>query len=245
MSVPWAYSPQLAPSFPSTCRIDVDEARHLSGSRRLRPGDRLCIFDGRGVVADAAMGSLNRDGSFDAEIDGIRKLPPPSPIIEIASAVAKGDRLATLLESLGPLGAARWTPLACDHSVVRWTSSLATRSHRVLVACCKQSQQPWIPLVVAEASVESAVRDAVGRGLQVLVAHPSGDSFATSCGDATPAVPSSLTSPISIIIGPEGGLTHAELEAAQALGAKKISLGDSILRIELAVASALAKFRLP
>ena len=123
MSAPWIFVPQLPPSAPSTCRVDADEAKHAAGSRRLRTGDRMHLFDGRGVIADASMGVLNRDGSIDAEIDALRAQPLLAPMLEIASAVPKGDRLGTLLESLGPLGAARWTPLNCTHSVLKWSIS--------------------------------------------------------------------------------------------------------------------------
>lgn len=235
MSAPWIFVPQLPPSAPSTCRVDADEAKHAAGSRRLRTGDRMHLFDGRGVIADASMGVLNRDGSIDAEIDALRAQPLLAPMLEIASAVPKGDRLGTLLESLGPLGAARWTPLNCAHSVVKWSISHEPRTRRVLISSCKQSHQSWLPQIAASCAPEVAARDAISRGLQVFIAHPGGELI---------SVAGRISSPASFLIGPEGGFTEAELQAVESLGARRVSLGSAILRIELAVSCVLANARL-
>ncbi len=235
MSAPWVFVPQLPQSAPSTCRIDADEAKHAAGSRRLRTGDRMHLFDGRGVIADASMGIANRDGSIDAEIDALRAQPALSPSIEIASAVPKGDRLGTLLESIGPLGAARWTPLDCAHSVVKWSVSHEPRARRVLVSSCKQSHQSWLPQIAAASAPDVAVRDAIARGLQVFIAHPGGELICSA---------GRTSSPTAFLIGPEGGFTESELSAAEALGARRVSLGSAILRIELAVSCVLANVRL-
>ncbi|MDA1262169.1 MAG: RsmE family RNA methyltransferase [Planctomycetota bacterium] len=235
MSAPWVFVTQLPPSAPSTCRVDADEAKHAAGSRRLRTGDRMHLFDGRGVIADASMGAMNRDGSIDAEIDALRPQPPLVPMMEIASAVPKGDRLGTLLESIGPLGAARWTPLDCAHSVVKWSISHGPRARRVLISSCKQSHQSWLPQIAASCSPDAAVRDAISRGLQVFIAHPDGESISVAGG---------ISSPATFLVGPEGGFTDAEVQAAEALGARRVSLGSAILRIELAVSCVLANVRL-
>ncbi len=235
MSTPWVFVTHLPPSAPSTCRVDADEAKHAAGSRRLRTGDRMHLFDGRGVIADASMGAFNRDGSIDAEIDALRAQPLLAPMLEIASAVPKGDRLGTLLESIGPLGAARWTPLDCAHSVVKWSSSHEPRARRVLISSCKQSHQSWLPQIAVTSSPEAAARDAISRGLQVCIAHPDGKSI---------SVAGRISSPTTFLIGPEGGFNEAELQAVEALGARRVSLGSAILRIELAVSCVLANVRL-
>lgn len=234
MSTPWIFSPQLPTSAPSTCTVDADEARHAAGSRRLRSGDRVQLFNGKGVVADASLGSANPDGSIEVAIDSLRVMPAISPTIEIATAVAKGDRLTTMLESIGPLAVSRWTPLNCAHSVVKWSPAHQPRAQRVLIASCKQSRQPFLPVIAAECSVESAVRDANQRGAQVFVAHRGGQSIAS----VRP-----IASLVAILIGPEGGFTDEEISAAQSIGARSVSLGDAILRIELAAVCAVASMR--
>lgn len=220
---------------PSICIIDADEARHAAGSRRLRSGDRVQLFNGKGVIAEASLGNTNQDGSIDVAVDSLRVLPTISPSIEIATALPKGDRLTTMLESFGPLAVSRWTPLNCAHSVVKWSPSLQPRTQRVLIASCKQSHQPSLPLIAEECSVESAVRDASERRAQIFIAHRTGQAIASV---------RSIAPLVSILIGPEGGFTDEEISVAQSLGARTVSLGTAILRIELAAVCAVASMRL-
>ncbi len=234
MSIPWAYCAQLPPIAPAVCRMDAEEARHLAGSRRLRSGDRLRLFDGRGRIADGSMGSSDRGGSVEVAVDALSTVPRAAPLIEVASAVPKGDRLAVLLEAIGPLAAARWTPLECARSIVHWSNAANPRAHRVLIASCKQAQQPWIPEVSEVRSPVAAARGAIDRGLRVVVAHPGGAVLESIRGDQAPTL---------LMVGPEGGFTPEEVAEVTALGAKEIALGDAILRIELAVTSALALLR--
>ena len=240
MSTPWLFLPEIPVSAPSTCCVNADEARHATASRRLRAGDAIHIFDGKGRVADALLSVPNNNGSLDVSVIAVNTRARAVPDVEIASAIPKGDRLTTLLESIAPLAASRWTPLRCTHSVVTWSPSNEMRSARVLIAACKQSQQPWLPVVAAEASPIQVTRDAIARGRRVFIAHTSGGSVSAlrsgPCGAAASA--------ITVLIGPEGGFTTEEVEAVKALAAECISLGSAVLRMELAVAAALACCRL-
>ncbi len=234
MSAPWLFLPELPASAPATCRVHADEARHATGSRRLRAGDSIRLFDGRGCIADAVLTLLNSNGSLDVSVGSVCVMPRPQPDLEVASAIPKGDRLTTLLESIAPLAASRWTPLRCTHSIVTWSPASAMRAVRVMTAACKQSHQPWLPIVAAESSPIQVTRDAIARGRRVLIAHPGGSAISLDIrtGDAC-----------TILIGPEGGFTSDEVDAVTALGGEATTLGSSILRIELAVAYALARLR--
>lgn len=234
MSAPWLYLPEVPVCVPATCRVHADEARHATGSRRLRAGDAIRLFDGKGRVADALLSVLNSNGSLDASVEVVHTMARVQPDVEIACAIPKGDRLTTLLESIAPLAASRWTPLRCTHSIVTWSQANELRAGRVLIAACKQAQQPWLPIVAAESTPLQVTREAVARGRRVLVAHPAGSSLPQSM---------SGEGAFTILIGPEGGFTPLEVEAVLALGGECISLGSAILRIELAVACALARLR--
>lgn len=239
MSVPWLFLPELPVSAPSTCRVHADEARHATGSRRLRVGDAVRLFNGSGQIADAALSILNSNGSLDVTVSAVHTAARTQPDVEIACAIPKGDRLTTLLESIAPLAASRLTPLRCAHSVVTWSPANAMRAARVMIAACKQSQQPWLPIVAAESSPIQVTRDAIARGRRVLMAHPGGESL-----DSALARSSVANQPLTILIGPEGGFSTEEADAVIALGGESISLGSAILRIELAVGSALARLRM-
>ncbi|MSQ90666.1 MAG: 16S rRNA (uracil(1498)-N(3))-methyltransferase [Phycisphaerales bacterium] len=233
MTIPWIFVEHLPTSAHAVCRITADEARHAAGSRRLRVGDPIQLFDGRGGVALSQMGALDRDGAFDAVVLSHSVQRARSPAVEIASAIPKGDRLATLFEAIGPLAAARFTPLACTHSVVPWSPQLVGRAQRVLIASCKQAHQPWLPTIASACDPLTAADDAIARSMRVFIAHPDGSALAAV----------DRSQPSTVLIGPEGGFTDAEVASVEAAGGQRIALGSAILRIELAVAVVLAQWR--
>lgn len=239
MSAPWIHVPGLPCSGAGSIAISPDEARHAAGSRRLRDGDAVTLFDGQGSVAAAHL-RVGTGADVHAEFAAVERRTPCAPRIEIASAVPKGDRLATLLESIAPLAVAAWTPLECRHSVVHFSSALAQRSQRVLIAACKQSKQPFVPQIAAVRSVAECCKDARARSMRVLLAHPPEGAAQEMHGVSL----SEGSAGVMVLIGPEGGFSSEEISVACASGASRMSLGDSILRMELAASCAAALLRL-
>lgn len=245
MSVPWLHAPGLPLAAGSEVELDADEARHAAGSRRLRSGDEVVLFDGRGLVAHARLVE-SRGAGMRAQVESSLMHAPPSPRIEIASAVPKGDRLATLIESIAPLAVAAWIPLECRHSVVALTPALAARAQRVCAAACKQSRQPFIPVVERPRTVAACCDDARARSLRILVAHPGTAEPSSAAAPATApgTAPGACAQGTIVLIGPEGGFDAAEVADARARGALPVALGSAVLRIELAAACAAALLRI-
>jgi len=235
VSAPWIHVQTLPHAGGGTVDISAEEARHAAGSRRLRSGDAVTLFDGQGTVAAATL-AVGAGSAMQAQFSEVERRTPATPRIEIASAIPKGDRLATLLESIAPLAVAAWTPLECRHSVVRCTPPLVQRAQRVFIAACKQSRQPFVPQIEPARSVAECCEDARRRSLQVLLAHPS-----VAADEPLPAVSGNG---VLVLIGPEGGFSAEEIGEAESRGAKRMSLGASILRIELAASCAAALWRL-
>lgn len=229
----WVYCPTIPRDPLATVSLDESEARHATASRRLREGDQVSLFDGCGAVASATIVRTTRDAQIEVRIDGVREVARATPVIEIACALPKGDRLGSLMEAIGPLEASSFTPLLCAHSVAQWSPAIESRAMRVLIASCKQSRQAWLPRILPQRTVAQAADDAAKRGAKVFVAHPDGGPLGQlqSFGHA------------AIFIGPEGGFTQQEVDDACASGAQRVSLGQSILRIELAAACAIARIR--
>lgn len=231
MTHAWFHIPDLAGS--STQWIARDEAKHALGSRRLAPGDPVTLFDGRGRVAQGQIADERRhDGALAIRVQDVLEAPRRAPAIHLACALPKGDRSASLIESCVPFELASFVALACERSVQRLSPSLAARLERVAIESCKQSHQPWSIMAREEQTPEQAVRVASGR---VLIAHPGGAPLDHCAAGA---------SACTLLIGPEGGFTTRELEQCEAAGATRVSLGPTILRVELAAAAVIASLRL-
>lgn len=217
-----------------TVLLTGSEAHHLMHVLRIETGRQVELFDGRGTVAAARIGALTRD-SVTLHILSTHKTPAAEPPpIHLATAVPKGDRFRMLVEKVTELGVETLIPLTTARSVVVPRSGKLEKLRQTVVAACKQSGRnrlmeiretiDWTELITARFSDHS-----------VWVAHPSGEPV-TDCIDHLAG-----DRPILLCVGPEGGFTDEEVAAASTAGARIVSLGRVILRIETA-AIALCAF---
>ena len=212
--------------------LDPQEARHAVGARRLRDGDSIALFDGRGNVATARL--MQRGEG--AAIEAVHHQPPPTPRVVVASAIPKGDRASTLIDMATQLGMAAFVPLRCARSVVEMTDASRTRLERIAIESCKQSRRAWVPPVLDELSPVDAVRFALAAESAAILLDPAGPPLRTLASELSRAR-------IALLIGPEGGFTDDERTAMIAAGAVTASIGDGILRIEAAAVVGLALVR--
>lgn len=234
---PWLHADPLPPAH-GTHWLSRDEARHATGSRRLHPGDAVTLFDGRGGVVQGRLGESRRaDGSLEVSAGQPQHVARAGRRVRIACAVPKGDRLATLLEALAPLGVAEVVPLRTERGVVPWSAHLAQRAHRICVECAKQSRSAWVPALTDPMEVGDAARAGAAAGT-ALIADRAGQALVSHMRAIAP------DRAVTVLVGPEGGFTDAERTAAVAAGAVPVSLGPAVLRIELAASVAATLLRL-
>ncbi|MSR34225.1 MAG: 16S rRNA (uracil(1498)-N(3))-methyltransferase [Phycisphaerales bacterium] len=208
--------------------LSKDEAKHAMGSRRLEAGDALELVDGRGGVAlSTILPTRNAAGETGAQVSACHNQPRLAPEIHIASAIPKGDRLATMLDMLGQFSVASFTPLDCERGVVPADRFDGARAHRIFVEAMKQSRGAWTTQVASAHTPKSCAETCRTKNIPAFVAHPDGKPLAKLKFDQ----PSCM-----ILIGPEGGFTDAEIADTLAAHAIQISLGSTTLRIETAAA---------
>jgi 16S rRNA (uracil1498-N3)-methyltransferase len=232
MSVPWFHVPSV-PEPGAHVALDRDEARHALGVRRLGAGDGVTVFDGRGSVAEAAIEpGRARDGSTLVRVRAVRRVPRAGVDLVVGVAPPKGDRLSTMLDMLGQLGAAAIVPLDARFGVVDAGGINRARAERILLEAAKQSRSAWVAELRPAATLPAFVEAARVEGRSVLLADAGG-------GPAD-AVPSARA---AIAVGPEGGFAPEEVDAAVAAGAVRVGLGPSVLRVETAAVALAALLR--
>ena len=159
---------------------------------------------------------------------------PRGPRLTLITAACKGDRLDWLIEKGTELGVARFVLAEFERSVVHSSADQVTRFLRASLEACKQSRRAWLPEIEAGGTLTQAVSDAPAP---LIVAHVS--ESAPFLGDylrANGAAASQLTA----VIGPEGGLTEAEVSMLSARGATIVRLASTILRVETAALAVAA-----
>ncbi|MDR0362788.1 MAG: 16S rRNA (uracil(1498)-N(3))-methyltransferase [Planctomycetota bacterium] len=215
---------------PGEYLLGPEESRHAARVLRLRVGDAVTLFDGRGRFGAAAIAAVDGDG-VAARIDEIREDSRPSVSLTVATAVPKGKRWRILIEKCTELGADRIVAVRFDRSVAKAEGDQG-KWRRWAVEAAKQSRRARLPEMQGPLDLAGAVALAGRDGAVLLVASPDGDS-PRSYADALAASGKAL-----VLIGPEGGMTDGELERCRREGAAAVRLSPFVLRVETAAAAA-------
>ncbi len=201
--------------------------------RRLGVGERLVVVDGAGHRAAGTLVRLTKTTAA-VELDEVA-LAESLPPLHLLVPIADRDRMLWLAEKCAELGASSWRPVMYQRSrSVKPRGEGATFAARVrtrMVSAMEQSGGAWIPSIYPEATLARAV-GALPEGTK-LVLHP----------DGAPILERTFAAPVTVAVGPEGGLEPAELEAFGASGFERVALGGNILRFETAAIAGLAIVR--
>ncbi len=210
------------------------EAHHAGRVLRVRLGERITVADGSGRIVEASVTSI--DGEVTAAILSERFVDHPRPSLTLLQAVTKSDKLELVVEKATEVGVERIAPYVADRTIVRWDERKLAKAHdrlqAIALAAAKQSRSPRVPVV-------DPVRQGADVQTPAVVLH---EGATTRLRDALPDV---APERLSVVVGPEGGLSDDEVAALEGQGAVTVSLGPRILRTETAgpVAAALIAFR--
>jgi 16S rRNA (uracil1498-N3)-methyltransferase len=219
----WFYDP----NFTDTSRfITKSETEHFK-SLRIRPNEEITITNGLGAfflckVLDPKSGAIEMVLSNHQE--------PPKVSIHLVQALAKGDRDEQAVQACVELGLKTITPWQSELSVSNWTGKESRGRQRwqeIVVSAMKQSQQANLPQVKdVRASFQL---EPIGFG---IVLDPRASLAITE-------VPKDIRE-LTIVVGPEGGITSGELDLLHSRGFRSYRLGPSVLRTSTAGPAAVA-----
>jgi len=218
----------------SRVRLEGDEAHHARASRRLRVGDAVVVFDGRGTEANGRIAAIER-GSLEVAIEHVEHRPPLAPVaVVVATAMPKGPRQDYLIEKCTELGVAAIWPMLTRRCTVRPAASRLAKWRRTSIEAAKQSQRPWLPEILPAAPFDEVLARARQCDLAVLAVPTGANPLGRVAASARSA------ERVAILIGPEGGFAPDECEQARQAGLRFASLGRTILRTETAAVAAAA-----
>ena len=224
-----------APAQGSVVLLDGAEAKHAISVRRMRVGEGIQLANGDGLRVIGSVSRVDANALLVA-VDEVIQEAVPQPSITLVQALAKGDRDEMAVQAGTELGISAVIPWQADRSVSRWEGAkIAKGVHRwqaIATEAAKQALRAFNPSV-AEPVTSKQLANLVPDFTEVLVLDPTAE-----VGLAAIELASSGT--IAIVVGPEGGITDGELAALEAKGAKRVHLGDSILRTSTAGMAAIA-----
>ncbi len=225
---------------PQADELAPGEAEHALRVLRLSVGDAFEALDGAGRAWQARIRSIERRGlRFELE-QLLRTEPPPGqagsplPHIEVVAGAPRLGHAEELVQHLSQLGAARWTPLITQRSPPQareLEGPRRERLERIAGEAMKQSGRLWAVEIAPPTPLEAFTGSGSGR----LRCSPRAST--RICDFVSKHL---QTDTWTVFFGPEGGFEPAEEEHLEALGATAVWLAPQILRIEVAVAAALA-----
>ncbi|RTE67199.1 16S rRNA (uracil(1498)-N(3))-methyltransferase [Amphritea opalescens] len=232
MRIPRFYEPQaIIEGQPLSLSDSV--VQHVSRALRMRPGDTLILFNGDGCEYTAELTEVAKR-SASVQITQTVKPQRVSPLtITLGQSISRGERMDYAVQKATELGMNRMVPLFTERCEVRLNNDRQDkrRQHwqQVAVSACEQSLRCDLPEIGEPQSLNDWL-DNVEADLKLVLHHHTEQPL----GDF--AKPDS----IALLIGPEGGLSEAEVELALAKGFKPVAFGPRVFRTETAPVAALS-----
>ena len=223
-----------------TVTLPPGEAHQLLHVLRLRRDATVHAFDGRGHEFVARVQAVDRGGVSIRTVDAVEPAREPAVDLELALAVLKGRTAGAVVRDATMLGARAIQPITTARSQ---TGSAATgldravgRWQAIAIASAKQCRRAVVPAVKPPIPFAQLVARGT-RGLGIMLVEPAiaapHASIRTVADQSPPAF-------ATIAVGPEGGWTDTEVEAAAGAGFRLLTLGSRTLRADAAPAAALA-----
>ncbi len=217
--------------------LDGPEGRHAATVKRLRAGEAVLLADGRGGLAHAVVTATGRD-TVELAVGERATVAPPAPRVVLAQALVKGDRGELAVEMATEAGVDVILPWRAARCVARWDDGprgekALARWRSTVREAAKQARRPWLPVVEEPVTTEALARRVAGAA-GALVLH---EGAAAPLADLTGDLPAA--GDLLLVVGPEGGVTDAEIAALTAAGARPVRLGHEVLRASTAATVAL------
>ena len=219
------------PPLEGKIELTDDQAHHVANVMRAGVGDAITVFDADGNEHETEIVEKSKKRVGLSVLSSTRPQRRLKRAIRIITALPKGDRQKFLVEKLVELGVEQLLPLETSRSVAQINDKVVTRIEKQIIEATKQCRRSYLMEISPAVSMEAALALAADASPQTgfYVAHPYAENRLESMADqfASQAC-------CTWLIGPEGGFSQQEFDAAVAAGWTPVSFGEIILRVETA-----------
>jgi len=227
--------------------LPANAAHHAARVLRLEQGDAVTLFNGEGGEFAAIIARIAKTGTTVA-VEKHLNIERESPlVITLVQALCASEKMDWVMQKAGEMGVCRIQPVAASRSVVKLSGERADKRvqhwQQVTISACEQCGRNRLPQVLPLRSLSDWLSEASGQQMVErassklrLILSPTAEKSLSEYAKSLSAAPRS----ISLLVGPEGGLTLDEEAAAVAAGLIPLRLGSRILRVEGAALAAVA-----
>lgn len=233
MRIPRIFTEQ-ALNLDARISLQGDAANHLLKVLRMKAGRALVLFNGDGKEYPATIESCDKKTAL-LHINQVVDSPRKSPLhTELAIGVSRGDRMDWVLQKATELGVSRIVPLFTEHCEVKLNPQRQQKKQaqwqKLIQSSCEQCRRNTLPELAQACDLPYYLQQ-VASEKRFVLHHRHSQTLAQQ-----PTAPSS----VSLLIGPEGGLSSYEINAAIDRQFTALSLGPRVLRTETAPLVALS-----
>ena len=204
--------------------VDGSEAHHAINVLRINRGEEILISDGKGSWVLAEVGDLTRK-NFEAQVKDRGSQDISKPKLTVLQGIPKSDRLKEAIELMVEAGVDEIIPWSANRSISKWQSDSKEKWESSAFAAAKQSRRFNIPRIGNEVELNGFLSNRTGS-FSIIVFHES-------AGAKLSKVISSEMSELDeiiLVIGPEGGISDAELALFENSGARVAQIGEAVFR---------------
>jgi 16S rRNA (uracil1498-N3)-methyltransferase len=233
-----------APALRDDASFDLPEAeaQPLSRVLRLRPGESIAVFDGRGREYLARVEAVSARRVSVRAVSPREAAPEPAVAITLAQALLKSDKMDRVIRDAVMLGVAAVQPFVSRRTEVPMKAVVGGGRHerwdRTVVSSVKQCGRAVVPPVRPAAELHDVLTLAGGEPRLMFVEPAAG----VPCTALT-ALEGRRPAAATVLIGPEGGWDAEEVRDAAAAGVTLLSFGARVLRADAAAAAVIAVLR--
>ena len=207
--------------------VDGEPGHHLTTVLRVRVGQLLSLADDSGAVWQGAVWEVGRGSVQVSIVDRFDVEPPDGPALRVVQGLPKGRKMDEVVQRLTEVGVDRISPVVTGRSVKRpdgKEDKLLARWRSIARAAAEQSRRARLPVI-------DPITDGIPADLVGAVLWEEADEPLAAVVDALPVEALAQAGELSLVIGPEGGLTGDEVIDSRL---RPASLGATILRTETA-----------
>ena len=213
-----------------TVALPEQASAHVSRVLRMRTGDALTVFDGRGGEYAAEIVTIAKK-EVTLRLGAHSPTERESPLaVTLIQGLARGDKMDYIIQKATELGVARIIPVATARGIVQLDDERSDRKWQhwraVAASACEQCGRNRLPEIVPPCSLEQLWQSHTLPSLRLLLSPHA------RTGIASALIP--RPTELAVLIGPEGGLDPEEESRAVAVGFRQTTLGPRVLRTETA-----------
>jgi len=235
MRIPRIYQNCILNTDSEQIQLSESASKHICKVLRMKPGQSIEIFDGKGRAATATLDTIERKRTTVTIAELFILSPRPVVTTHLGQVLSKGDRMDYAIQKSIELGVSEITPLFSDRCDIKLNEDRAQKKllhwQNIVISSCEQCKQNYLPKVNPAMSLASW-SDNLEADLKCMFHTKNASTFAN--------IATSIPNSIAIVVGPEGGFTEEEVIGLLSKDFVTVNLGPRILRTETAPVVALS-----